>query len=192
MLVFLCIAILLLSLIALPIRVGVNFYVDVFNNRGFIKVYIFGIRVFYAAIHFEHDKGRHNDLVLEHGKKESKIHLNTDAEDKKSIAAMMKNPVGKNIMIHKLSAHFTVGKTQDAFFTVALLQTLRVLFYTTAAPIKCQYNTRITESFTPEYNRDVLESDIIGIIGVSIANIICSYSTSIFNKMKRKQEMAKI
>ncbi|MDE7395273.1 MAG: hypothetical protein K2M95_04045 [Clostridiales bacterium] len=191
MLVFLCIAILLLWLIALPIRVGVNFYVDVFNNRGFIKVYLFGIRIFYAAIHFEHNKSRHNDLVLEHGKKESKIHLNTDADDKKSVAAMMKNPVGKNLMIHKLSAHFTVGKTQDAFFTVTLLQWLRVLFYTTAAPIKCRYNTHITESFTPEYNRDVLESDIIGIIGISIANIICSYLTSIF-KNKRKQEMAKI
>ena len=191
MLVFFSILILLLSLIALPMRVGFNFYVDVFTNRGFIKVYLFGIRLFYASVHFKHDKASRNDLILVHGKKQSAIHLNTDPNDRQSIAAMMKNPIGKGITVHKLSAHFTIGKTRDAFFTITLLQWLRVLFYTVAAPVKCRFGTQITESFTPEYERDVLETDIIGIIGLSIANIICSLCASLFTK-KRKQETARV
>ena len=195
MLVFLSIAILALNLIVAHVRVGVNFYLDLFGNDGFIKAYVFGIRVFKAAVHFEHDEDKHNNLVIEHGKKQGKIHLNNDPEDKKSVAAMLRNPAFSNMLVEKVSAHFTAGRTNDAFFTIAVLQSARVLFYGTLAPVKCRYNVRITESFTPVYNKDMLQADFIGIIGISIADIIVSYMGSFFHRASssvrtRKQEVA--
>lgn len=172
MLVFLCIAILLLHLIAVQIRVGVNFYLDVFGNSGFIKAYVFGIRVYAAEVHFEHDADKRNNLVIGKGAKEGKIHLTNDPQDKQSVGAMMKNTAFSRISIQKISAHFTAGRANDSFFTVALMQTLRVFFYGLLAPLKCKFGTRITESFTPLYDRDVFQVDFIGIIEVSIANII--------------------
>ncbi len=195
MLVFLCICILLLNLAAAYIRVGVNFYLDLFGNDGFIKVYVFGIRIFKAAVHFEHDEQKHNNLVIEHGKKQGKIHLNNDPKDKKSIAAMIRKPALSNMLVEKVSAHFTAGRVNDAFFTVALLQAMRVVFYGAFAPVKCRYSVQITESFTPVYNRDVWQTDFIGIIGISIADIIVSYIGSFFRKTQnaiecKKQEVA--
>ena len=195
MLVFFAVLILALTLVVIHITVGVNFYLDLFGNDGFIKIYIFGIRVFKAAVHFEHSASNTNNLIIEHGKKTGKIHLNTDTKDKKSIAAMMKNPAFSNVLVQKVSAHFTVGRTNDSFFTVALLQTFRVLFYAVMAVIKCRYDVKITESFTPIYNRDVLQVDFIGIIGISIADIIVSLAGSKLKKQPRKlkkQEVAKI
>lgn len=194
MLVFFSVTILILTVIAAHIRVGVNFYLDMFGNDGFIKIYIFGIRIFKAAIHFEHDKDKHNNLIIEHGKKSGKIHLNTDTRDKKSIAAMMKNPAFSNMLVEKISAHFTVGKNNDAFFTIALLQTFRVAFYAFMAMVKCRYNVAITESFTPMYNKNVLQVDFIGIIGISIADIIVSLISSKVGKRRKfvRREVAKI
>ncbi|MCI8595994.1 MAG: hypothetical protein HFE35_04140 [Clostridia bacterium] len=193
MLVFLVVTILILSLSAAQIRVGLNFYLNLFGNDGFIKIYLFGIRVFHAAVHFEHDEEKRNNLVIEHGKKSGKIHLNTDVKDKKSIAAMLKNPAFENMLVEKVSAHFTAGRTNDSFFTIALLQSMRVLFYSFMAPVKCRYSVDITESFTPVYNRDVLQTDFIGIIGISIADIIVSCIKSIFKQTNntRKQEVAR-
>lgn len=194
MLVFLCIVILVLTVLAMHIRVGMNVYWSLFGNDGFIKVYVFGIRVFKAAIHFEHDTLRQNSLVIEHGKKKGKIHLNNDPEDKRSIAAMLRNPAFSNLLIEKISAHFTAGRTNDTFFTVALVQALRVVFYGALAPVKCRYDVQITESFTPVYDKDVLQADVIGIIGISIADIIVSYVGSFFHRAKtagvKKQEVA--
>lgn len=190
MLVFFSVCILILSLIALPIRAGINFYLNLFGNDGYIKVYIFGIRVFRAAVRFEHDEGHHNNLVIMHGKKEGKIHLNTDPQDKKSVAAMMKNPVMSNMLVEKLSAHFTAGKTNDAFFTVALMQAMRVIFYGALAPIKCRYSVKITESFTPVYNNDILQIDFIGIICISIADIIVSLVQSGLQKLWQRNGRA--
>ncbi len=191
MLVFLVIAILVLSVIAAPIRVGMHFYLNLFENDGFIKIYLFGIRIFHAAIRFEHDADRQNNLIVSHGKKSDEIHLNTNPQDKKSITVLMKHPAMAGLQIKKLSAHFTAGKTNDAFFTVALMQSLRVLFYGVMAPIKCRYAVAITESFHPVYNRDVLESDFIGIIQISIADIIVSFLQSKRQaEPRQKQEVA--
>ncbi len=194
MLVFLSVCILILNLVAAYVRVGVNFYLDFFGNDGFIKLYVFGIRIFKARIHFEHDENNSNNLVVEHGKKEGKIHLNNDPQDKKSVAAMLRNPAMSDILVEKISAHFTVGKTNDAFFTVGVLQTLRVLFYAFLAPVKCRYSMKITESFTPVYNRDVIHADFIGIIGISIADIIVSLVGNLIKKADfgNRKETAKI
>ena len=191
MLVFFAVLILALTLVVIHIRVGVNFYLDLFGNDGFIKIYIFGIRVFKAAVHFEHSASNTNNLIIEHGKKTGKIHLNTDTKDKKSIAAMMKNPAFSNVLVQKVSAHFTVGRTNDSFFTVALLQTFRVLFYAVMAVIKCRYDVKITESFKnlKEHKRKTVK------IGISIADIIVSLAGSKLKKQPRKlkkQEVAKI
>ena len=193
MLVFLVVTILILSLSAAQIRVGLNFYLNLFGNDGFIKIYLFGIRVFHAAVHFEHDEEKRNNLVIEHGKKSGKIHLNTDVKDKKSIAAMLKNPAFENMLVEKVSAHFTAGRTNDSFFTIALLQSMRVLFYSFMAPVKCRYSVDITESSTPSHNRDVLQTDFIGIRGISIVDIIVSCIKSIFKQTNntRKQEVAR-
>lgn len=196
MLVFLIVLILLLTVVALPIRVGLNFYLNLFGNDGFIKVYLFGIRIFHASVRFEHDEDKHNNLILQHGKKSGKIHLNTDPSDKKSIAAMLKNPTLSNMLVEKISVHFTAGRTNDAFFTVTMIQSLRVLFYSVLAVIKCRYSVHITESFTPVYNKDILQTDFIGIISISIADIIVSLLGSLFRKPKgikqKKQEVAEI
>lgn len=193
MLVFLIIVIYLLTLLVLPIRVGFNCYLDLFGNDGFIKVYVFGIRIFKASLNFEHNADSTNNIVINHGNKHDKIHLSTDPKDKKSVAAMMKNPAFSNVLIDKLSVHFTAGKTNDAFFTVALLQGLRVVFYSMLAALKCRYDVKITESFTPVYERDILQTDFIGIINISIADIIVSL---LVNKIKtadkRNQEVAKV
>ena len=192
MLVFLCICILVLSVIAADIRVGVNFYLDLFGNVGTIKAYVFGIRIFLAHVYFEHDEEGNNNLVIRHGKKQGKIHLNTDTEDKKSVAAMMKNPAFSLMDIEKLSFHCTAGKQNDAFFTVALLQALRVLFYGALAPIKCRYDVSISEEFTPVYNKDILQVDFIGIIEVSIADITVGCINGLLQKVRmlerKKQE----
>lgn len=193
MLVFLIILILLLSLLATPLRVGMHFYLNLFGNDGFIKIYFFGIRVFMAGVHFEHESTRHNNLVIDRKGKSDKIHLNTDPTDKKSVAAMMKHPALKNMLVEKISAHFIAGKTNDAFFTVALMQALRVLFYATLAPIKCRYSVQITESFTPVYNNDVLQTDFIGIISISIADIIMGYiQNGAKKKTRNNQEVASV
>lgn len=192
--VFFAITILLLNICAMYIRVGINFYLDVFGNDGFIKAYVFGIRVFKAKIHFEHDSDNHNNLVIEQGKKSDKLHINSDTNDKKSIAALMKNPAFKMLLIEKVSAHFTAGKINDSFFTVALLQSMRVLFYSVMAPLKCRYSMNITESFTPVYNRNIFQVDFISIIGVSVADIIVSTVSNLFkrNSKVKLQEAAKI
>lgn len=192
MLVFLIILIISLTLAIMPLHIGMNLYINLFDNSGLLKVYFFGIRVFKAQVHFEHRQIKENNLIIEHGKKKDEIHLNNDANDKKSIAAMIKKPLLKNIRIEKLSAHFILGKTNDAFFTVALLQAIRVMFYSVMAAIKCRYNTKITESFTPVYNNDILQTDIIGIIEVSIADIIIDFTKSLFKMFSyKKQELIK-
>lgn len=186
MLVFLFCILLFLLLTVLPIRVGVRSHVDFFDNDGFVSVYIFGIRIMRARIHFEHDESEHNNsLVVNHGKKNDKIHLNADPKDKKSIAAMINHPAFKGILIRELDAHFTVGKAGDAFFTTLLLSGIRTVFYAAGAFLKCRQNVVIRESFTPVYSGDKLEGDFSGIINVSIANIIYSY---ISGKAKQKKQ----
>ena len=186
--------ILVLSLIAGKIRVGANIYFDLFGNEGFIKLYVFGIRIFKAELSFEHDANKNNNVVISHGKKKGKLHLNTNSQDKKSVAFMMKNPVLENVLIEKISAHFTVGRNNNSFFTIGILQLIRVLFYAMLAPIKCRYSVKITESFTPIYNKDILQTDFIGIIGISIADIIVSCVANFIKKHKklRKQEVATV
>lgn len=188
MLVFLSVSIWILSLAVMQIRIGFNMYLNVFGNDGFIKVYVFGIRIFRASIHFEHEMSRKNNLIIEHGKKSDKIHLNTDPQDKKSITALLQHPAFSEMNIEKLSAHFIAGKTNDAFFTVVLLQTLRVIFYGTLAPMKCKYGMHITESFTPVYKEDVMQLDVIGIMTISIANIISGIFSHSKHITQKKQE----
>lgn len=194
MLVFFCIAIIILNLLAGKIRIGANVYFDLFGNDGFIKLYLFGIRIFKAELNFEHDADKSNNIIISHGKKRGKIHLNTDTNDKKSVAFMMKNPIMENILVEKISAHFIVGRNNNSFFTVGILQLLRVVFYAMLAPLKCRYSVKITESFTPIYNKDILQTDFIGIIGVSIADIIVSCVANILKKNKklREQEVATV
>lgn len=189
MLVFLIICIWVLTLIAVPIRVGVDGFADFFTNNGYIKLYLFGIKIFSAKLHLELDSDKRNNLVVEHGKKQDKIHINNDPKDKKSIMRMIKNPAFKIVLVEKIIAHFVVGKNNDAFFTTLLLGAVRVVFCGAVAYLKSQQKVDVTESFTPQYNNDVLQVDFTGIIHVSIADIICSIAGNTIRKSRVKNKL---
>lgn len=189
MLVFIFIVILILNLLAIPIRIALRGEVDFFGNDGFIKVYVFGIRVLKAKIFFEHESDAQNSLILQHGKKSDSIHLNNNPEDKKSVVAIMKNPAFREFNIKQLSVDFLLGHNGNAFFTTMMLAAIKTVTFSAFAFLKSRFGTRVNQTFTPVYNQDILQSEFSGIISISVANIISSLIRSGLakkNKNKRR------
>ncbi len=192
MLVFFCVCILVLTFLVVPFHIGVSVKLDLFESSGQIKVYLFGIRI----LKFNVSLGREpksDDLALrvngdlkqlpppEKPKKQK--------DGKKALLRLIKHPAIQPIRFYLLNAHFEVGKTRDAFTTALLTQALRVLFYASVAPLKSRFNTAISESFTPFYDRDVLKSEVTGIIGISIADSILSCLATLFSRKPKQREV---
>ncbi|MDR2202055.1 MAG: hypothetical protein LBP26_04755 [Clostridiales bacterium] len=182
--------IIVLSVVGLRVRGSVEGHADMIENDGFFVVRIYGVRVFRGDIRFESNDIKHNNLIIEHGKKHKRdeIHLNADRGDRRSVVRLMSNPVFDNLIVEELAFDVRVGKNNDAFFTTMVLGTLRIMLYSALAFVKSRFYADIAETFTPEYNSDRFESDFFGIISLSIADIIYSYVRAAFKKLRRRKE----
>ncbi len=186
MLVFLVVILIVLAFAAFQPRVHAEGHLDMFENDGYIAVKLFGIRLFRAAIHFESNDIKHNNLIIKSGKKQNELHLNADKKDEKSIMRILNYPAFENIMIIKLEFSVKVGKNNDAFFTSLLLSGIRLAMFSALSYVKSRFGTEIKEGFIPDYNSDKLEMDFTGIISISFADIISSY---LLSKLHKKQKL---
>lgn len=181
-----CIVI-ILSFSVLPFMFSVKLNVDVFSNKGEIKLDVFFIPVYRAEIKFQHDGALKNNLVIQHGKKSDEIHLNADKSDSKSVVTMFRAiPIMSYVIFERLCFDAKIGFNNDAFFTTMTAGVARSLFYAFASFLKSRQQITIEENISPQYNANELDFDVFGILKLSIANIINSFFASLLTKAKNK------
>jgi hypothetical protein len=180
MLLFLSIAVLLLWLIRLPIVVSADMFVNLFENDGYIKLYVFGVRVLKLTVYIRHLDRVRNNLVVCRRKREREYHINADPRDKQSVLQWFRGFV-PYFDIKRIDMDFRVGKRDDALATTFLIGGIRLLMQAVCAFLLSREHISVNQSFTAEYNRDLVKAAVYGIIGVSIADIIyktCSCNQS--------------
>ena len=182
MLVFLTVAIILLTLITADIKIGVKFEFDILQNRGTAKVRLWGIPVLKLGLSFEHDDFARNNIVIKLWKKTFRIHITSDAAEKKSTMSMAKSPLIKCIRVKKLWFTLTAGKSDDPFFTTMILSAAKIAVCSILSTVKSKYGADVYECFVPSYAKDTVEGEISGIIAFSIADITCGTFSAALSK----------
>ena len=181
MIVAFCYVILALSLLALPFAFTFDAGLSVFDAGGAVSAKLFGIvPLVKINANVENDGGFRKELVLRIGRKEKRFHINADKNDEKSVAKFMKVGFIPYINIVDLDV-VEIGKRNDALFTTFALGTVRTAAYGFLSYLKSSQKLEVRERFVAVYNRDVIRARVVGIINVSVADIIFAYLLYVFS-----------
>ena len=173
MITAICFTILALSFAAIPFTLVAEGDIDVFKNDGWFYLSLFGvIKLVSTKAYFKHLDPLRNNLVIKGKKKEYEYHINADKKDKQSIIKLFDIEFFPYINIVSLDLRLAVGKSDDALFTTMTLGGLRVVLYGIFSYLKCSQKLEIRENFIAEYNKDAFQTYFLGIINISIADII--------------------
>ncbi len=182
------ITILALTLIYMPLPIRMNGDIDVFQNDGWFKVYVLGVRVVKTEAYFSHIDAVHNNLVLHSKRKDYVWHVNADKNDKKSIIQLFNIDFLPYINVVSVDLNLQLGKRDDALFTALVTSGARVVACSIFAALKSAQHVEIYEHFVPVYNKDELRIVFEGIINVSVADIIFSFILYLRRKSREKQD----
>jgi len=165
------IAILILMLLRLNFTIKVSVVVDILKNSGILKVRIAGKRVF--SSHFIGNPTKGNILF---GKKKSKkpkaeLHVNANKKDKRSVAAILSNPMLLCVQVKELSVDLNVGLQNDAFITVMALGSLQTILFAMFSFLRTRFGTHIVENLVPEFSQNRLDISAKATASVSIAGV---------------------
>ncbi len=179
--------ILALSFTAIPFTLVAEGDIDVFKNDGWFYLSLFGfIKLVRTRAYFKHLDPLRNNLIIKGKKKEYEYHINADKKDKQSIIKLLDIEFIPYINIVSLDLRLAVGKSDDALFTTMTLGGLRVILYGIFSYLKCSQKLEIRENFIAEYNKDTFQTYFMGILNISIADIIFSFILYLKKKLLGK------
>lgn len=185
MIVWVCVTIVILSLLVLPLPFRIEGKVSAFENDGSISVYIFGlIKIFTVATSVHKVDAVHSDLVLSSHGKEKYYHINSDKRDEKSVAKLLEVDFFPNVSISEIAFEIKMGKRDDAFTTVFLAATVRTAVCIFLAGLKNIQRVKVYDIFEPVFNVDCFCVEFCGIIDLSVADIIYGI---VFNRKKTER-----
>lgn len=184
MLTALCIVLIIFTLFSLPIFMRGEVYFNVFENRGYVKLFLFFFLIYKVELSVRQLDRTHNNLVVKTVHKEREYHLNADKNDKKSIINLLGSFI-PYVDIIELNIDINVGKKNDAFFTVIAMGVIRIVMYSFFSYLKCREKIDINENFSTEFNSDLVEVKAAGIFSVTIADIIYSAILHLIKKSRK-------
>jgi len=150
---------------------------NVFDNTGDFEVRLFFWDIVKGKLHFEYDLGVYSSLIIERaGNKETSIHLNYSKKDDKSIASYLSTPLFGNLLVRHIDFDIKIGKEDDALFTAFATAGLKSLYYATMSILKTKHGSSASQNIVPVFGRNQLSAELGGIISISIADIIYSYT----------------
>ncbi len=151
--------------------------IDILKNEGYFRVRLFYFVLIVGRLSFRR-KNEYGIFILEWNNKSIELHLNNDYDDEQSIVNLFASSIFSAMKISKLCVEVRAGKRDDAFFTMAVLQSARIVVNALLSVFKTRKGTEIYDRFIARYNRDELKLASSGIIEIKIADII-------FNAVKK-------
>lgn len=182
--VFLCVSILLLTLVGADLQASVGLRADILKNSIEAKIMVFGISIMRVRVSFSEFDLKNRYVWLKINKKPIGIALTTDKENKDSILNYMTNPIMNAIDFKYFDLSVIVGRINNPFLTAMVLQTIRTGYSAFVAFIKNRQDLDTDQSFVMNYTEDTLKIDFFGIISITLANIIFSFFIAIIRKIK--------
>ncbi|MCL2234203.1 MAG: hypothetical protein FWC02_00825 [Firmicutes bacterium] len=179
MLVFFVVAILILTLFAVPLHLTVSAEYDFYRNEGKIKAQLFGVPI-YSKKNFKatpqnvvsFTSGLINDW-------------NKDSTMKKLLAVAM------DAKIYDIGLSLEIGKSDDAYATAIAFSFFQIIVSAVLTFVKCQFNPSIESRFIPAFDETKFLLKFDGIISITIADIIhglIAYSINKMSDRKRKRQ----
>lgn len=169
----LVISLILISLMAVRLRVRLLAHFDILCNRkGFYSIKFFGIPVTSGILQL---KG--NRLFLTNKKGKSvRIKISTDPSDEESIVNYLDNAFISIVDILDLDLYLTAGKSDDMAFTALAAATARIVAAVLTIALK-KRNPRMQSSqgIISDFEKDEFYISVNSIITLSFADIIYSF-----------------
>lgn len=184
--VFLCISILLLTLVGADLQASVDAHADILKNTIEAKIMVFGISIMRVRVSFIEFDLKNRYVWIKINNKPTGIALTVDKNNKDSILNYMTNPIMNAIDFKYFDLSVTVGRMNNPFFTAMVLQAVRTGYAALVAYIKNRQDLDTDQKFVMNYAEDMLKIDFFGIISITLANIIFSFIVAIIRKIKDK------
>ena len=177
---FLIVIIVIYTAIALRLQLKVDFL----NLKGRIKIYFAFIKILdikFRVVKMADESAR----IIYGNKKYAKfLRLNADSEDKNSIINWFGFDFVPKINYTKIKCRVKIGKNDDAFATVVLMQIAKSFLCFLFSYLKSKQLVEIDEEFIPTQNAFTIESNIK--IRVSIAETTTDLIDYFILKKKKK------
>ena len=182
---FICaIALILIMILTLQMKFNFSGSIDAYKNNASFRVGLFGIPLFKIFVCMGCGKNGEGSILITIGPKTKELHLNKDKEDKDSIMSQKTPPVFSNLLVENLKVDIRLG-TMDAFLTMAIMQTIKIMFYGVFSVLKTRQDLEIEERFTPMFNSETIQVFIGGILSISLADIIYSFISAKIRGIRR-------
>ncbi len=184
--VFLCVSILVLTLLGAELQASVRLHADIPKNRIESKILLFGLSIMRVIISFSELDIANKYVRLKVNGKEIGIALTTDRDNADSVINYMTNPIMNAIDFKYFNLTVTAGVNNDPFASAMLLQVMRTAYASAVAFIKNRQDLDTDQRFIMNYANNNFEAEFFGIIGLTIANIIFSFFVALARKIKNK------
>lgn len=181
----LVISLILISLMAVRLRVRLMAHFDILCNRkGFYSIRFFGVPLISGILQLQGNK-----LYLTNKKgKTTRIKLSTDPSDEESIVNYLDNAFFSIVDFLDLDFYMTTGKTDDMVFTSLTTATARIIMAFVIQALK-KRNPRMQSSLgiVSDFEKDVFYISVNSIITLSFADIIYSFIYANNRSVKAKE-----
>lgn len=190
MLAFFRILIVFLTLVSADLQTTVIIESEPKNNKYFMKICLFGLSIMRVIVSIKAFDVLKRRLTLKINGKLKRLTLSANMADTESIAYLMTSPTIKAIDVKYIKMSFEVGGKSNPFYSVMILQTVKLLFYSFCGFIRSRQNLVNEGRFSMNNDNNELSLRFHCILSLTIINVIWSLVLAFKRRLKinRKKE----